>query len=254
LAEFAGTEFEQQERFGVFMSQAKVFGGIDFSEPPIRVSVLPQDFSKVAVWVDPATSSAVHSCEVGIVVVAIDSAGHIYALDDFSAVMGAEHWPAVVLDAVERWAPCGPVSVGIEINKGGNMGPELVRSAEKIRKLQGGLPGLSTLDIRTATATQSKAQRASPLVRLFRSGYLHLPHGLTALERQLRELDDGEGPKRDRADAFVWGVLDMTAAESTDSDDDSGIIHIPSRYAGMRGGEHSGRFNLREHSAYGRRY
>ena len=32
------------------------------------------------------------------------------------------------------------------------------------------------------------------------------------LERQLRELDDSEGPKRDRADAFVWGVLDVSAA------------------------------------------
>ena len=96
LAEFAGTELEQQERFGVFVStsQAKVFADIDFSQPPIRVSVLPQRFSQVAVWVDPATSSAVHSCEVGIVVVGIESTGHVYALDDLSAVMGAEQWPS----------------------------------------------------------------------------------------------------------------------------------------------------------------
>ena len=95
--------------------------------PPIRVDCIPQDIACFAVWVDPATSSATHSCEVGIVVVALDRQGHVYAVEDLSRVMGADTWPSVVLDAVERWAPAAPCHVGIEINKGGNMGPELVR-------------------------------------------------------------------------------------------------------------------------------
>jgi phage terminase large subunit-like protein len=219
LAEFAGTDLEQQERFGVFVSASsgKVFAGVDFSQAPIRVAALPPGLRAIAVWVDPATSSAAHSCEVGIVVVALDSKGHVYGVDDRSAVMSASEWPGVVIDCVERWSPIAPTHAGIEINKGGNMGPELIASADRIRRLQAGQSGASLLEIRTATARESKAQRGSPLVRLARSGFLHLLPGLTALERQLRDLDDTEGPKRDRADAFVWGVLDLTSGKAPTS-------------------------------------
>lgn len=211
LAKMAGTELEQQERYGkrIVSGSGKVFAGIELSAPPIRVAALPPDVAQIAIWVDPATSSAVHSCEVGIVVVALDARGHLYGVEDRSGVLGADAWPGVVVDAVERWAPIAPIRAGVETNKGGNMGRELIASAEKIRHYEGGLRNVPPLEIRTVHAQQSKAQRASPLVRLFRSGYLHLLPGLAALERQLRELDDTEGPKRDRADAFVHAVLDL---------------------------------------------
>lgn len=216
LEEFAGTELEQAERFGVFVSSTsgRVFAGTDFGLPPIRVSVIPPDLRAIAIGVDPATSSAVHSCEVGIVVVGVDARGHTFAVDDLSAVMSADVWPGVVLDAVERWTPAAPVHVVFETNKGGAMGPELIRSAERIRRLQASLPGVSTLEIRTVVATKSKAQRAAPLVRLFRSGYLHLLPGLATLERQLRDLSDAQERKTDRADAFVWAALDIAAADA----------------------------------------
>lgn len=236
LREFEGTELEAAERFGVFVSAAsgKVFAGVDFSQAPIHVAALPPNIRTIAVWVDPATSSAAHSCEVGIVVVALDARGHVYGVEDRSAIMSAADWPGVVIDCVERWSPVAPTHAGIEINKGGQMGPALIEQADRLRKMEAGLPGVSTLDVRTAVAKESKARRAAPLVRLARSGFLHLLPGLAALERQLRDLDDREGPKRDRADAFVWGVLDLARSPAAGPPRDEDIWvdgGVESRYS-----------------------
>lgn len=214
LAEFAGTELEQQERFGrsPWSTSKKIFAGISFSGAPVRVDTMPDRFLTVAVWIDPSTSTSTRSCEVGLVVVGLTSDGHLYLLQDLSGVYGAQEWPEIALTAVERWTPhAASVHLGVETNQSGNQPEGLLRSAEKIRRLQRGLPGVSVIEIREINTSRSKAVRATPLPRLYAAGQLHhlAGAGLEMLERQLRELDDRPALGRDRADAFVYAVLDL---------------------------------------------
>lgn len=227
LAEFAGTELEQQERFGLadLSSSRKTFAGVRFDAAPVRITTAPLgDIIAIAVWVDPALSTSTRACEVGLVVSGLTRAGHVIALEDRSRVMSAELWPDVVLDAVEAWSGVAPVHAGTEVNRGGNMPEALIRSAEKVRRLQAGMPGVSILEIRTAFADRNKGQRAAPLGRLYRAGQLHHVPGLVELERQLRALDETNAPNRDRADAWVYSVLDLALGAYAVGGTEQGLV------------------------------
>lgn len=212
IAEFAGTELEAQERYGQRIKQrsGKPFAGIALNVPPVRVGALPHDIIAIAVWIDPATSSASYSCEVGVVVVALDARGHVYGAEDLSKVMSSTEWPDVALEAAERWSTVAPTHLGIEIQIGGEMGPGLLQQTEKLRRVQRGLPGVVTFEIKIAkVGNKGKAQRAVPVARLAKAGQFHLLPGLDALETQLRALDETGTGKLDRADALVHGVNDL---------------------------------------------
>lgn len=209
-AEMGDSEFFQQEMSDEEVELGAPFGTVDFDA--IRVGHLPHDIVACAVWVDPSTSTAAHSCEVGVVVVALDARGIVYGVEDVSGKMSSGEWPGVAWDAHDRWMCLGvQVHFGVEVNKGGNMGPELLRQEERIRRLRTGLPGVSVADIRDPFAKKSKAARATPAALLAKTGHLKMMPGLAKLEAQLRGLTDGESEnkKRDRADAFVHGVLDL---------------------------------------------
>jgi len=189
------------------------FSAVDFAA--LRVPHLPADVVDVAVWVDPSTSSASHSCDVGIVVVALDARGTVYLCDDASDKLTAGQWPGRAWDAFDRWSPLAPTSAhfGVETNKGGNMGPELLRQEERIRRMQRGMPGVSAAEIRTVHTQKSKTARAMPVARMATSGHLRLLPGLRMLEKQLRDLSDAAGEKNDRADAAVHGACDLGLRE-----------------------------------------
>ncbi|HMI91864.1 MAG TPA: terminase family protein, partial [Polyangiales bacterium] len=154
LTEFAGTELEQQERFGRYTAgTGKVFKGIDFNAHPIRVHVVPERFLVVAVWIDPSSSSSTKSCEVGIVAGGLTNDGHVWLLEDASAVLGANEWPDRALDLLERWLPhAASGHLGVETNRGGNQPVQLLCSAEKIRRLKAGKPGVSIYEIKRVFA------------------------------------------------------------------------------------------------------
>ncbi len=216
IAEFAGTELEQQERFGrLDLSAArKVFAGVDFNAH--RAVGVPERLMYVAIWCDPAVSTSTKACECGVVVAGMDYAGHVYLLEDLSGVMGAtassQHaaWPEVAIDAAVRWGTrADRVWLGVETNRGTNQPEGLLRSAEVIYRLRAGQPGVSVLEVRTIHTDKSKATRATPLPRLFQAGQVHLVGRFEELERQLRLLDDTPRQGRDRADAAVYAVLDL---------------------------------------------
>jgi len=225
LAKIAATdpELELQERYGKRIKKAdgKAFAGVNLVAPPVKVDALPGDIVSIGLWVDPATSSAVHSCEVGVVVLALARAGHVYALEDLSRVMNSAEWPVVVVRAADRFRasfPWAHVYLGIETNKGGNMGPALLELAEKNQRLEEGGSGIATYEVRTVFASVGKGQRAAPVRAAAAAGRFHLLAGLGALTRQLQELDDAEGPKRDRADACVHGAVDLLRSATAVTD------------------------------------
>ena len=209
-SEMGDSEFFAQEMGDEEVELGAPFGTVDFDA--LRVPHLPPDVIAFAVWIDPSTSTASHSCEVGVVVVALDARGVVYGVEDCSGKMNAHEWPRAAWDAYDRWSRLGvAIHFGVETNKGGNMGPELLRQAEVVRRLQMGMPGVSIAEIRSANAKQNKAARATPCATLAKSGHLRMLPGLGKLEAQLKALTDGESEnkKRDRADAFVHGVLDL---------------------------------------------
>ncbi len=209
VEEFAGTELEQQERFGrLDRKKSKVFAGVDFGAT--RVVASPPYMMQIAVWADPAISTSSKSCEVGLVAAGMAQDGHVYLLEDLSDILDSNQWPDRMIAAVERWTPyAAAIHVGTETNRGGNMPEGLIRSAEVIDRLRRGLPGISVLDVRTVFTAASKATRATTLPRLFKAGQVHFVGSMEVMERQLRDLDDTIKPGRDRADAAVYAILDL---------------------------------------------
>jgi len=210
MAEFAGTEMEQFERYGAYdpRNAPRVFQGINFQQ--YLQPGLTEYLVSVAVWIDPALSTSTRSCEVGMIVAGLTASGTIVLLEDCSARMGANEWPARAHEALERWqASAQEAHFGVEVNRGTDQPPQLLRAEEQIRRMARGEPRVSVIPVRTVFAHRSKVARAQPLPGLYRAGVVrHLP-GLEVLERQLRELKDPPQGDVDRADAAVYAVLDL---------------------------------------------
>lgn len=214
LAEFAGTELEQQERFGVMIAASgRVFAGIAFDAAPIRVAAAPE-LRRVLVAIDPAESGGAGACEVGIVAAGIDRAAHVYALADASKRAGSAEWPAIAVELAATWDTRELV---VETNRGAGWAEELIHQAEKLRRAALGLPAVSMLRVRQIRADKTKGARAGGLVPLYRQGMLRHVPGLTELERQLVKLDgrDEQGRDTDRADAWVHAVLELVSGRSS---------------------------------------
>jgi phage terminase large subunit-like protein len=67
-----------------------------------RLTVAPQEFTRVVVAVDPATSTNEGSDETGIIVVAIGKEGHGYILEDLSGKYQPHEWAAKAIAAYRR--------------------------------------------------------------------------------------------------------------------------------------------------------
>ena len=206
--ELGDSELYLQELEDQDIGNQSPFDGFDLST--MRVDGLPPSLVAIAVWVDPATSSGSQSCEIGIVVVGLDSRGVVYAIEDLSARMNSAEWPRVAMDAFERWqSRCANIHIGVETNKGGNMVAQLLRNEERIRHLQRNQAAVDTIRILEINAKQSKCERAAPCASLLKANRIKFLPKLRTLESQLAELSDDEGAHTDRADAFVHAVRDL---------------------------------------------
>jgi phage terminase large subunit-like protein len=216
LDSYAGSPYELAERKGVYDKTAgpRVYAGIDFRAPPIAVPRAPAALLSVAVWIDPALSTATKACEVGIVAVGRTPDGHAVILEDASGHMNALEWPGAALDCLERWRRFAPVGhVGVETNRSEIQPEALLTLTDGMRRqalqLQG-LPPTMPVRIVTVHTSKTKAERAAMTVDLYRGGWIQHVPGLLALEAQLVDLSDARGGTvgRDRADAAVYGLLE----------------------------------------------
>jgi phage terminase large subunit-like protein len=171
------------------------------------------------VAIDPAVSTHEHSCEVGLVGGGADASA-AYVTHDKSGVMGAGvgGWPTVawdLADALQDLYPAADFAFVIEINKGGNLGPEALRQEERRRRMARGESGISTAAIHEVKAVKSKTQRAQAPARAAFGNQVFWER-LPVVEGQLRELTDG-GTKSDRADAAVHLVNDLVGDPKPDA-------------------------------------
>lgn len=212
---FEGTEGEDAERAGVYTKDAgsRVFRGVEFSLPPVRVTEAPEYFDAVVISIDPAESAGDFACEVGIVAAGmVRSAARAYLLEDASGRLDSDHWPAVAWDLAERWLDrAGTWRFVIEVNRG-TKDSSLLRSQEVIRRLRRNPNdvAVSTCEIRPVTSRLEKDKRAEPLVTIYRAGQIgHVAGAMLKVEEQLKRLKPGGGGKLDRADAAVYALLDL---------------------------------------------
>lgn len=210
LTEFAGTDLEQQERYGVLVkgNKSSPFDSIDFGSPTIRMhpaDVPPLD--ELVVALDPTTTATARSDECGIIV--MGRAGrHLYLLEDLSGMHRPEEWGRRVVCAYEGR---GATRIVAEENRGGGMVKETINAAYLRLRMERGQRGDGAFVFRGVVARDGKMLRAGPVRQLYLNGMLHHVGVFPALEKQMREWDPG-GEKRqhdDRIDALVYAALDL---------------------------------------------
>jgi phage terminase large subunit-like protein len=155
---------------------------------------------RVVIGVDPPASAGGDAC--GIVVCGVDAGGVAYVLADLSvAGLRPEGWARRVAAAAADW---DAQKVIAEKNQGGDMIESVLRGVE------------SSLPVRLAGATRSKAARAEPVALRFETGRARLAGHFPALEDELCAFTyagyRGAGSP-DRADAMIWAMSELIRPE-----------------------------------------
>lgn len=185
------------------------------SVTPVR---LP-DFVKVIVAVDPAKEIdgkkrnkegkviETRAAETGITVVAKDSNGQGYLLEDLSMNGTPEEWGRIAVQAYDDWAAD---SIVYEANQGGEMVAAVLRGAAKSAK-EDGVRDTDFVPLKAVHATRGKYVRAEPVSQLYEQGKIHHVGFFPELEDQLCEYtpDGNMGYSPDRMDALVWGFTEL---------------------------------------------
>ena len=212
LATFKGSAAEGPEREGTYDPKGgpRIFAGIDFTVPPVRVSAPADRFLTITIAIDPAESSATHACEVGIVAVGRTADDYGYILEDASGKFNSDQWADVAHDLYDRWeALAAMLRFRVEINRG-TKDSTILKLTEIVRRQRKGLAGFAAREIRYVTAREGKGERAIPIPSLYRMGRMRHLTGLHDVEGQLHKL--ANVPRQtgvDRADAAVYGILDV---------------------------------------------
>ena len=158
--------------------------------------------ARVVVGVDPPASAGGDAC--GIIVCGLDDEGIAHVLADLSvAGLRPEGWARRVAAAAADW---DAQKVVAEKNQGGDMIESVLRGVE------------SSLPVRLAGATSSKAARAEPVALRFETGRARLAGCFPALEDELCAFtyagyQGAESP--DRADAMIWAMSELIGPDRT---------------------------------------
>jgi len=145
---------------------------------------------KIAVALDPATTSNKTSNETGIIAGGIDANGEGYILADKSGIYKPTGWART---AIKLFAALKADRMIAEVNNGG----ELVETT--IRTFSPRMPYTAV------HASRGKRTRAEPISALYEQGLVHHVGSYPQLEDQMTTWDSTDGsPSPDRVDALVW--------------------------------------------------
>jgi len=143
---------------------------------------------RIAVAIDPATTSQEGSAETGIIVGGIAENGHGYILDDRSLQKSPDEWAKAAITAYYIHQADRVIA---EVNQGGDMVETIIHLLD---------PAIS---YRGVHATHGKFTRAEPISSLYEQGRVHHVGAFPELEDQLCSWTQGE-KSPDRLDALVW--------------------------------------------------
>ncbi|MCX7337819.1 MAG: terminase family protein [Alphaproteobacteria bacterium] len=193
VKQFDGTRLGSQELYAELLTDRP---GALWQRQMIRYAHPDENqFQRIVIAIDPATTHHNQSDETGIVVAAMGQDQKVYILDDLSGRYSPADWGQRVAKAYFQYKADRVVA---EINKGGDMVERIVRSID---------PHIAYKAVR---ATRGKAVRAEPIAALYEQGKVFHARPLHALEKQLCEYIPGVTSKSpDRLDALVWAVTDL---------------------------------------------
>jgi phage terminase large subunit-like protein len=166
----------------------------------IEAAAMPDhpEVGRIVVAVDPPAGSRRSSDACGIVAAGLDAEGRAIILADAS-LRGAKpsEWAGA---AVSLYRRLGADCLLAEVNMGGEMVAEVIRSAD---------PSVPVKQIR---ASRGKWLRAEPVAMLYQQGRVLHALRMPALEDEMCDfgidgLSGGRSP--DRVDALVWAVTEL---------------------------------------------
>jgi phage terminase large subunit-like protein len=162
-----------------------------------RLQTRPKSFERIVVAVDPAVSSSSTSDETGIMVVAKDSAGEGYVLEDASDRMSPDEWAKIVVQLYHKYQADRVIA---EVNQGGDLVEHMLRLHDR------------TISYRAVHASRGKVVRAEPIAALYEQERIHHIGGFSQLEDQMCSFTSKQergSRSPDRVDALVWGLTEL---------------------------------------------
>ena len=149
---------------------------------------------RVVVGVDPSVTDGTDSDYTGIIVAGY-SKGHAYVLADYSIKASPNVWAKEVVKAYETF---GATKVVAEINQGGDLVTETIRSISK------------NIPIKTIHAKKAKLTRAEPVAALYEQNKVSHVGFFKNLEYEMTSYNGNPKMKSpDRMDALVYAVSEL---------------------------------------------
>lgn len=150
---------------------------------------------RIVIAIDPAVSHGPNSDETGIIVAGLNEAEKGVVLEDLS-LKGPPHlW---ISKAIEAYHRLGADRIVAEVNMGGDLVEQLLRTQDK------------TVSYKAVRATRGKLLRAEPIVALYEKGHVWHAKSFPELEEQLSSYTPNIGFKSpDRLDALVWALTEL---------------------------------------------
>jgi phage terminase large subunit-like protein len=203
-AKYAGTVLERQELGGELLDEVDgaLFTVDMFADNRLFEGEEPE-FRRIVVSVDPATTSSDTSDESGVMVVGEGVDRHFYTLEDCSLKGSPEQVMSAAVQAYRRWdADC---VVG-EVNGVGDYMKAALYHVDPY------------VPFRSVRGLKGKYARAEPVSILAQQGRIHMVGtSFDKVEEQLCSFssdDDRTSMHDDRADAWVWGMLELSGLSS----------------------------------------
>lgn len=192
---YRGTRLGRQEIGGEYLADLPgalwTRAGLEASRalPP------PEPPLTVVVGVDPAVTAGGGACETGIVVAARGRDGRAAVLADHSLRAGPDGWARRV---VEAWRQHRAARVVVEVNQGGDLVRQVLRTVD------------AAVPVAPVRARLGKLGRAAPVAALYEQGRVAHAGVFAALEDQMTSFTGGDGEgASDRLDALVWALSDL---------------------------------------------
>lgn len=202
---YGGSKLGRQELEGAEVNVSGAVVDLDTIHAA-RVRFPPEEFARVAIGLDPATSGRVDRDAIGILVVGLDHEGHLYVLDDVSPPgCMPEVWGPIAVAAYDRWAAG---TIVYERNQGGEENAFVLRTSAGRHR---------AINIEGVWSKGSKRDRLDRvLAPLYRQGRIHHVGVWAALETELTEWTGG-GKSPDHCDALCFAVAHLVG-EDEDED------------------------------------
>lgn len=191
---FAQTRLGSQELYGELLSERD--GALWSRDRIVYNFTEKEDWTRIVIAIDPATTSHQHSDETGIIVAARLSEDRFVVLEDLSGRLSPAQWGNRVVEAYHRYQADRVVA---EVNKGGDLVEQILKAQDP------------HIPFRPVRAMRGKTVRAEPIAALYEQGKVVHQKPLRELETQLCTYVQGQSSKSpDRLDALVWALTDLS--------------------------------------------